>query len=78
LQGATAVRDFDGDGDYDRFMTVGGLIPDTPSVHFGEDGEIRLLLPPGGGPGSNVAGNPLKTNATIPAPYGSYWHMDNE
>lgn len=78
LQGATAVRDFDGDGDYDRFMMVGGLIPDTPSVHFGEDGAIRLLLPPGGGPGSNVAGNPLKTDATIPAPYGSYWHMDND
>ncbi|MCB1704838.1 MAG: hypothetical protein KDI17_08245 [Halioglobus sp.] len=77
LQGATSVMDFDGDGNYDRFLMVGGLIPDTPSAHFGEDGEIRLLLPPGVST-TNVVGNPLRTNSQIPAPYGSYWHMDTD
>lgn len=77
LLGATSVMDFDGDSNYDRFLMVGGLIPDTPSAHFGEDGEIRLLLPPGVS-STNVAGNPLKTNSQIPAPYGSYWHMDTD
>ena len=28
-------------------IALGAIIPDTPSVHFGEDGQIRLLLPPG-------------------------------
>ncbi len=77
LQGATSVMDFDGDDNYDRLLLVGGLIPDTPSAHFGEDGKIRLLLPPGVS-STNVAGNPLKTNSRIPAPYGSYWHMDTD
>ncbi len=83
---AVAVTDFDGsegddddsnDNGYDRFLLVGGLIPDTPSAHFGEDGEIRLLLPPGVA-STNVSGNPLKTNSQIPTPYGSYWHMDTD
>ena len=77
LLGATSITDFDGDGTYDRFLLVGGLIPDTPSAHFGEDGEIRLLLPPGVAP-TNVTGNPLKTNSQIRTPYGSYWHMEND
>lgn len=77
LLGATAVRDFDGDSNFDRFLLVGGLIPDTPSAHFGADGEIRLLLPPGAA-ASNIAGNPLVTNARLAAPYSSYWHRDSE
>ena len=28
-------------------INLGGIIPDTPSLHFADDGQIRVLLPPG-------------------------------
>ncbi|MCB1699228.1 MAG: hypothetical protein KDI14_00100 [Halioglobus sp.] len=74
LANATDVEDFDNDGNTDRFWAIGELLPDTPSPHFGSDGEIRLLLPPGGGSGS--IGSPFLTGTTIPRPYGSYWFQE--
>ncbi|MFT4615540.1 MAG: type IV pilus assembly protein PilY1, partial [Bacteroidia bacterium] len=70
------VRDFDDDGTYERFISVGGIIPDTPSPHFDAEGEIRLLLPPGG-TSPRTVGNPMETDSSIQQPYGSYWHRDD-
>ncbi|MEH6581543.1 MAG: hypothetical protein V7754_06370 [Halioglobus sp.] len=72
---ATENTDFNNDNDYERSWVIGSLIPDTPSPHFGPDGEIRILLPPGSG-GSGFAGNPLETGASLPQPYGSYWYQE--
>lgn len=74
LMDATAPLDFDSDGDYERSWTIGSLIPDTPSPHFGEDGEIRLLFPPGSGDG--VVANPFLTGVTLPNPYGAWWYRE--
>jgi type IV pilus assembly protein PilY1 len=71
LLNAAEVVDFDNDNDKERSWVIGNLIPDTPSVHFGSDGEIRLLLPPG----SDIA-NPFLTGATVPDPYSSYWYRE--
>jgi type IV pilus assembly protein PilY1 len=75
LATAGAEFDFDGNTSVDRFWTIGTLIPDSPSVHFGSDGEIRLLLPPGSGSGE-LPSNPLETGASMPKPYGSYWYRE--
>ncbi|MEH6592789.1 MAG: hypothetical protein V7746_21155 [Halioglobus sp.] len=75
LSDASETTDFNNDNDYERSWVIGSLIPDTPSPHFGPDGEIRVLLPPGSG-GSGFAGNPLETGATLPQPYGSYWYQE--
>lgn len=74
LMDATAALDFDGDGDYERSWTIGSLIPDTPSPHFGDDGEIRLLFPPGSGDG--VVANPFRTGVSLPNPYGAWWYRE--
>jgi len=76
---AREVHDFDPDegNGYERSWIIGGLIPDTPSAHFGSDGEIRLLLPPGGG-ADGPAGNPFETGAELPEPYGSYWYREEQ
>jgi type IV pilus assembly protein PilY1 len=72
-----AIHDFDGNGeeesDYERSWIIGGLIPHTPSTYFGPDGQIWLLLPPGDSGEAQATGNPFKTGATLPGPYGSYW-----
>lgn len=73
LQDASQVVDFDADGNLERSWIIGSLIPDTPSPHFGSDGEIRLLLPPGSG----TIGNPFDTGASLPSPYGSYWFQED-
>ena len=75
---ASEVHDFNDDSNYERFWTMGSLLPETPSPHFGSDGEIRLLLPPGAGGGSGgLLDNPFETGATLPAPYGSYWYQED-
>jgi type IV pilus assembly protein PilY1 len=73
LHDASQVQDFDADGNLERSWIIGSLVPDTPSPHFGSDGEIRLLLPPGSG----KIGNPFETGASLPAPYGSYWFQED-
>ncbi|MFK8051051.1 MAG: pilus assembly protein [Halioglobus sp.] len=73
LQDASEVVDFNADSNYERSWVIGSLVPDTPSPHFGSDGEIRLLLPPGSG----TIGNPFETGASLPAPYGSYWFQED-
>ena len=72
---AAAEVDFDDDDDLERSWIIGSLIPDTPAPHFGSDGEIRLLLPPGSG-GNGFTDNPFLTGATMPEPYGSYWYRE--
>jgi type IV pilus assembly protein PilY1 len=72
---AGAAEDFDSDGDTERSWIIGALLPDTPSPHFGEDGEIRLLLPPGASGGGSIT-SPYLTGASIRAPYGSYWYRE--
>ena len=72
---AGEVIDFNGDNDKERSWIVGSLIPDTPSPHFGTDGEIRLLLPPGSG-GGGAMSNPFLTGASVPPPYGEYWYRE--
>tara|TARA_R110002110_G_scaffold415765_1_gene655143 strand:- start:22427 stop:26056 length:3630 start_codon:yes stop_codon:yes gene_type:complete len=70
LLDASAENDGDNNNvfeDVDRSRIIGSLIPDTPSPHFGKDGEIRLLLP--GQP-------PIETGSSLRAPYGSYWYRE--
>jgi len=83
LGDASRLRDFDGDDDFDPFYTLGPVIPGTPSPHFGEDREIRLLTPlgsptpvcegdkcPSSSPGIFTPG------AVLPSPYGTFWYQD--
>lgn len=70
-----ATQSFGDENDYQRSWIIGSLIPDTPSPHFGSDGEIRLLLPPGAG-GQGGAGNPFLTGASLQRPFGSYWYRE--
>lgn len=72
---ARAEVDFDSNGNTDRSWIIGEILPDTPSPHFGEDGEIRLLLPPGSG-GGGIISSPFLTGASLPSPYGSYWYRE--
>jgi type IV pilus assembly protein PilY1 len=72
---AVAEEDSDSNGNTDRSWIIGTLLPDTPAPHFGSDGEIRLLLPPGSG-GDGSIGSPYLTGSSIPAPYGSYWYRE--
>lgn len=63
-------------------IPLGPIIPDTPSIHFGEDGQIRLLLPPGAPPGDidgdgdggdDCEGGVCDIDTELRAPYGDYW-----
>ena len=72
---AGAEVDFDSNGNTDRSWIIGEILPDTPSPHFGEDGQIRLLLPPGSG-GGGIINSPFLTGASLPGPYGSYWYRE--
>ncbi|GAB3315951.1 pilus assembly protein [Haliea atlantica] len=66
-------------------MPLGPIIPDTPSVHFGDDGRIRLLLPPGappGGPGGDdpggdrCEGGVCDIDLVLRPPYGIHWFQE--
>jgi type IV pilus assembly protein PilY1 len=74
LLNATAEEDFDGNGNTDRSWPIGNIMADTPSPHFGSDGEIRLLLPMGSG--SGALGSPFLTGASMRRPYGTYWFRE--
>tara|TARA_R110002073_G_scaffold25885_1_gene85478 strand:- start:2594 stop:6451 length:3858 start_codon:yes stop_codon:yes gene_type:complete len=61
-------------------VALGAIIPDTPSVHFGEDGQIRLLLPPGTPQGDtdgdgeeNCEAGVCDIGTPLRAPYGDHW-----
>lgn len=64
-------------------INLGGIIPDTPSVHFGDDGQIRVLLPPGT-PATSVdqpgevdcSGGVCDVNEFLRPPYGNYWFQE--
>ncbi|PLW67549.1 hypothetical protein C0039_16720 [Pseudohalioglobus lutimaris] len=65
-------------------INLGGIIPDTPSVHFGDDGQIRVLLPPGtpatsvNQPGEvDCSGGVCDVNEFLRAPYGNYWFQED-
>jgi len=75
LFNAGAEVDFDSNGNTDRSWIIGEILPDTPSPHFGEDGQIRLLLPPGSG-GGGIINSPFITGESLPSPYGSYWYRE--
>lgn len=81
LGDATRLRDFDGDGDFDPFITLGSVLPETPAPHFGEDKEIRLLTPLGSptpvceGEGCPSPGI-LIPGARLPDPYGTFWYQE--
>lgn len=66
-----------------NIIPLGPIIPDTPSLHFGEDGKIRLLLPPGTPAGDadgdgeeDCTGGVCDINTTLPSPYGNYWFQE--
>jgi type IV pilus assembly protein PilY1 len=67
-----------------RFVSIAiaPVIPDSPSVFYGEDGSISLLLPPGTPSGlvndSDVGtldcnGGVCRTDQVLPRSYGNYW-----
>ena len=70
--------------DGDRgIINLGGIIPDTLSVHFGEDGKIRALLPPGtpaaslDNPGDvDCSGGVCDVFESLRRPYGNYWFQE--
>jgi type IV pilus assembly protein PilY1 len=67
---ASATKDFNNDGNLDRESLLGSLIPDAPSLHFGDDGFIRLLFPSGGGLSDT---NPVNSGESLPGLYSIYW-----
>jgi len=75
LYNAGAEVDFDGNGNTERSWVIGAILPDTPSPHFGEDGVIRLLLPPGSGGGGEII-SPFLTGGSVPQPRGTYWFRE--
>lgn len=75
LYDASAEEDFDSNGNTERSWIIGALLPDTPSPHFGEDGVIRLLLPPGSGGGGEIL-SPFLTGGSVPQPRGTYWFRE--
>jgi type IV pilus assembly protein PilY1 len=63
-----------------RFVSIAiaPVIPDTPSLFFGDDGEVSLLLPPGSPPGTvdgvlDCSDGVCRTDRRLPPPYGKYW-----
>lgn len=75
LYNASAEVDFDANGNTERSWIIGAILPDTPSPHFGEDGVIRLLLPPGSGGGGEII-SPFLTGGSVPRPRGTYWFRE--
>ena len=70
---------YNGDSDV---INYGKIIPDTPSLHF-DDGQVRLLLPPGTPEGSldepgdlNCKGGVCTTGETL-RPYANYWFQED-
>jgi type IV pilus assembly protein PilY1 len=68
------------DGDR-RAINLGPIIPDTPSLHFYEDGTIRILLPLGAPPSSidqiiDCLGGVCDLNESIRPPYGNFWFQE--
>lgn len=77
LHDASAVFDFSANGSLskiDRIVKLGGLIPDTPTPHFGPDSRIRLVFPSGGGPIGLP--NPFDTEKEIQGAAGIYWYQE--
>lgn len=61
LQDASATIDFNNNGALvtaDRSVLLGSTVPDTPSLYFSRDQQIRLLFPAGGGPVGGGSGEP--------------------
>ncbi|MBU0500093.1 MAG: hypothetical protein KJ558_10820 [Gammaproteobacteria bacterium] len=77
LQDASAVFDFTQNGTLtleDRYMEMGAMILDTPSIHIEPGtGKIRLIFPAGGSGGNS---NPLDTEEKIKGARGVYWYQE--
>jgi len=59
LQDGSATIDFNGNGALvtaDRSALLGSTVPDSPSLYFARDQQIRLLFPAGGGPAAGTRG----------------------
>ena len=67
-----------------NYINLGPIIPDTPSLHFSEDGTIRILLPPGA-PASSLdepgeidcEGGVCDVNESLRPPYGNFWFQED-
>jgi len=57
-----------------RFRTLGSVLPDTPSIHVGEEGDMNLIFPSGGDDDDNIE----NSNVSLPAPQGVYWYQSLE
>jgi len=64
-------------------INLGSIIPDTPSLHFSEDGTIRFLLPPGAPASSSeqpgdvdCEGAVCDLNESLRPPYGNFWFQE--
>ena len=67
-----------------NYINLGPIIPDTPSLHFSEDGTIRILLPPGAPASSleepgeiNCEGGVCDVNESLRPPYGNFWFQED-
>ncbi|AQA17922.1 hypothetical protein BST95_06400 [Halioglobus japonicus] len=70
-------------GDRDTII-LGSIIPDAPSLHFSEDGSIRVLLPPGAPPNSldepgtvDCTSGVCDLGESLRPPYGNYWYQED-
>ena len=57
-----------------RFRSLGSVLPDTPSIHVGEEGDMNLIFPSGGDDDDNIE----NSNVSLPAPQGVYWYQSLE
>ena len=65
-------------------INLGPIIPDTPSLHFAEDGTIRVVLPPGT-PATSIdqpsdidcRGGICDISENLPSPFGNYWFQES-
>lgn len=64
-------------------INLGAIIPDTPSLHFSDGGEIHILLPPGA-PASSIAGpgtvecegGVCNVGESLRPPFGNFWFQE--
>lgn len=64
-------------------LSLGSIIPSSPSLHFSADGTIRILLPPGAPASSieepgiiNCEGGVCDVNESLRPPYGNFWYQE--
>jgi type IV pilus assembly protein PilY1 len=83
-QNASSVFDFTGNDTLtkeDRYVQLGSLILDRPSIHVDDDGKIRIFFPAGGTGGTtndqvDPTSSSFDTESDIKPPTGIFWYLE--